>query len=340
MTQRAPFGDFEAAALTSLGTSDYTDLTGDEGYLGLPLAEIVSYGTFRDDEGELYSVVRRQWPGSADNNGRIIVFSTRADQKNLTLERAGKDSVPNTGATRQLAAGSLEIASAATTEGNPFLLSWTGNDINWTEAGLLEISGSPIGAGTQWYLPRPHDRMMYCSQFYFGEGMLLDRPIRGFIGFDQVYLPRGRRLYVDDPWVGESSREGLELAWYTWGTRYTDGSWEVGQFAAGHGRSGVAFISASDGTELATTDITVAVEPETDDYWARHVHFTVAGEPWRFDPDSRGRMVDFVGLPNPQQEGWMHRPGEDRQPEVWWSWGETYPSHGTRSNRSRNSAKR
>ena len=338
MTQWAPYGDFGAAALASLAMPEPQALIGNEGHLGLPLAEIVPYGTFRDDEGELYTIVRRQWPQADDNNGKIIVFSTRGDNKNLTIERTGKYSVRNTGATRRLVGDSLEIASAPTAEGKPFLLRWTGSHISWTEEDLLELSGPLIGSGTQWYLPRPHDRMIYCSQFYFGEGTLLGRPIRGFIGFDQVYLPRGRRLYVDDPWVGEKSPEGLELAWYTWGTRYTDGSWEVGQFAAGHGRSGVAFISTSDGTELATTDITVTVEPEADGYWARHVHFIVDGEPWRFDPDTRGRMVDFGELPNPQQDGWMHRPGEDRQPEVWWSWGETYPAHGIRRNPYLNTA--
>jgi hypothetical protein len=171
--------------------------------------------------------------------------------------------------------------------------------------------------------------MMYCSQFYLGEGTIFGTPVWGFLGFDQVYLPRPLRLYVNDPWVGEQS-EGLELAWYTWGTRYTDGSWEVGQFSAGHGRSGVAFISTSDGTEVATTDVTVEVTTDGDNYWADHVDFHVGGEAWRFDPDARGRIEGFVGLPNPQQEGWMHRPGEVRRPEIWWCWGETYPSHGVR----------
>jgi hypothetical protein len=330
MTQWAPYGDFRAEMLVSLAQPDPHALVGDDGFLGLPLAEIVPYGTFRDDEGELYSIVRRQWPGAQDNTGKIIVFSTRGDNKNLTIDRAGKYAVGNASITRQLVGASLEMTSAATAEGKASQLRWTGSEISWTEEDLLEISGPLIGSGTQWYLPRPHDRMIYCSQFYFGEGTLLGRPIRGFIGFDQVYLPRGRRLYTDDPWVGEKSSEGLELAWYTWGTRYTDGSWEVGQFAAGHGRSGVAFISTSNGAEVATTDISVTVEPESDGYWVLHVHFTVEGEAWRFDPDPRGRMTSFGDLPNPQQEGWMHRPGEDRQPEVWWCWGETYPAHGIR----------
>ncbi len=331
MTTTAPYGDFQAATLVGLATSEPQALADDDGFLDLPLAEIVPYGTFRDDDGELYCFVRRHWPGAADDTGRMVAFSTRVDGAALRLERAGKYAAPNAGATRRLVGDALEIASAPTAPGHPFSLRCTGSDIRWREADLLELTGSPIGARTQWYLPRPHDRMMYCSQFYFAEGTLLGRRVRGFIGFDQVYLPPGRRLYVDDPWVGEKAPEALELAWYTWGTRYTDGSWEVGQFAAGHGRSGAAFISTSDGTELATTDIAVVVEPDADGYWARHSHFTVAGEAWRFDPDPRGRMVDFVGLPNPQQEGWMHRPGEDREPEVWWCWGETYPSHGTRS---------
>ena len=324
-----PCGDFQAATLAGFATMEAQALVGDAGLLDLPLAEIVPYGTFRDDDGELYSIVRRHWPGGADDSGRIIVFSTRVDGTSLKLERAGRYAARNIGATRRLVGNALEIASTPATDGKAFSIRRSNTGIRWTEANLLELSGPPIGAGTQWYLPRPHDRMVYCSQFYLVDGSLLDRPVRGFIGFDQVYLPPDRRLYVDDPWVGEKAPEALELAWYTWGTRYVDGTWEVGQFAAGHGRSGAAFISTSDGIEVATTDIDVVVEPEADGYWARHVHFTVAGEAWRFDPDHRGRMVDFAGLPNPQQEGWMHRPGEDRQPAVWWCWGETYPSHGT-----------
>ena len=190
------------------------------------------------------------------------------------------------------------------------------------------MSGPLRGPGTQWYLPRTDNQMLYCSQFYEVEGTLLGRYVRGFVGFDQVYLSPGRRLYVDDPWVGEKGSEGLELTWFTWGTRFTDGSWEIGHFAAGHGRSGFAFSATSDGHSFATTDIEPIIEPTDDGKWARHVHFTINGEPWRFDPDPHGEMA-FGPIPNPQQEGWMHRVGEGRVPEVWWSWGETYPTHGT-----------
>src|SRR3954453_20740397 len=192
------------------------------------------------------------------------------------MERDGKFSASNSGATRQMVGDGLEIASAGNDPGNSFSMRWTGGEFAWVETGLLDLSGPLIGSGTQWYLPRPDRRMMYCSQFYLGEGTLLGTPVWGFLGFDQVYLPQGVRLYVDDPWAGEQP-EGLELAWYTWGTRYTDGSWEVGQFAAGHGRSGVAFISTSDGAELSTTDITVEVTTDGDGYWAHHVDFRVGG---------------------------------------------------------------
>src|SRR4051812_27187207 len=102
MKQWARYGDFDAATLVALAQPEPRALSTDEGLLGLPLAEIVAYGTFRDGDNELYSFVRRQWPGADDNSGRIIVFSTRADGSSLQMERDGKFSASNSGATRQM----------------------------------------------------------------------------------------------------------------------------------------------------------------------------------------------------------------------------------------------
>src|SRR4051812_48324573 len=85
MAMTAPYGDFRAATLVGLLTAQPQALVADDGFLELPLAEIVPYGSFRDDNGELYSFVRRQWPGAADDTGRIVAFSTKVDGAALRL---------------------------------------------------------------------------------------------------------------------------------------------------------------------------------------------------------------------------------------------------------------
>jgi hypothetical protein len=171
--------------------------------------------------------------------------------------------------------------------------------------------------------------MYYVSQLYEVQATLLDRPARGFIGFDQCYMVEGGELYNrKDIVVGE----GIEVLWHTWAHRYDDGTVEAGHFALGHERFGFALFTNQDRQVVATTDIDGEVV-RNDDGSVATIRANVAGEPWEFLPDPRGTMPDYGEVPNPQILGRWRRVGDNRTAISWLAWGETAPGHGDRPRR-------
>lgn len=129
-----------------------------------------------------------------------------------------------------------------------------------------------------------------------------------------------------DVMVGEK----LELFWYTWATRYTDGSLDAGHFALGNDRFGFAVITDADGNVRQDDHVEGEVTFGDDGYWHTGISFSALGEQWEFIPDPRGRMPDLGPIPNPQIEGRWRRVGDEREPAVWFGWGESAPAHGQR----------
>ena len=67
-----------------------------------------------------------------------------------------------------------------------------------------------------------------------------------------------------------------------------------------------------------------------DGYWHERIDYVIGGERfWVCEADLHGRMAG-TKIPNPQQEGRMHRADDDRVPDVWMAWGEIVPVAGDR----------
>jgi len=152
--------------------------------------------------------------------------------------------------------------------------------------------------------------------------------VRGFIPMDQLWM-RGL-IYVDDVLVGAKA----EVTWYTWATRYVDGSFDGGHFLLGHGRLGFGLTYDERGAVTATTAVDGHVELDGDGPWPARIEVTAGGQAWEFLPDPHGRMVDLMPIPNPQIEGRWRRVGDDRQVDHWFAWGEIAPGHGTTPRRN------
>jgi hypothetical protein len=143
-------------------------------------------------------------------------------------------------------------------------------------------------------------------------------------------MPEGAMLYVrKDILVGEQ----LHNAWYTWATRYTDGTYDAGHFILANDRSGFALLTNERQEITKATDIRGEVFPGTNKDFPEGIRIELEGQTWEFIPDPRGQMPDFLNatkrLPTPQNEGRWHRVGDERTPELWFAWGETVPGHGT-----------
>ena len=125
-------------------------------------------------------------------------------------------------------------------------------------------------------------------------------------------------------------QEKLELVWYTWATRYKDGSVDFGHFTLGHDMFGFAILGNEKGEVRYTYDVTGEVDFGSNGYWQEGIKYSAFGEQWEFIPDPKGRFAGLGKLKNPQVDGRWRRVGDTREPDVWFAWGEAAPSHGSR----------
>jgi len=159
------------------------------------------------------------------------------------------------------------------------------------------------------------------------EGECLGRKVRGFIGFDVMYMYEGGEVYqTKDALV----QEEVEVTWYTFATRYTDGSIDAGHVLIGNDLMGFSILTNENGKVRFTYDTDCIVNLDPGGYWHTGIDAQLFGEEWELIADPRGRMPELGPIPNPQLEGRWQRKGETRKPEVWFAWGEAAPSHGAK----------
>jgi hypothetical protein len=211
--------------------------------------------------------------------------------------------------------------------GRPFHVTWTPEECSWIEEGSMDIRGRLVKPGMQWYLPGRDAGMYYVANIFEMEGTILGKPVRGMIGFDPIHMYEGGEIYRSKDALVQ---EKLELVWYTWATRYKDGSIDAGHFLLGNDQFGFAILTNEHGQVRFTYDVTGEVNFGREGYWQEGIKYSAFGEQWEFTPDPRGRLVGLGTLKNPQVDGRWKRVGDTREPEVWFAWGEAAPGHGNR----------
>ncbi|MGE0383368.1 MAG: hypothetical protein AB7Q97_01475 [Gammaproteobacteria bacterium] len=324
-------GNFGWQPLVSTFEPTLEDMISDRAYFGMPPEGLYLWGTLRDEQGEIYEIMRRiptNLPGAAkDTRRRFYLQTTLGHADALHMHPCWRQSAPNDGYRRWLADAKVQWQSAPEVGGNPFHVTWSPTACAWFEKDVLDVTGTFVPPGMHWYLPGRDAGMYYVANIFQLEGTVLGRRARGFMGFDPIYMFEGGEIYkARDALVGAQ----LELAWYTWATRYKDGSLDAGHFLLGNDQFGFAILTDEHGNTRFTYDVTGEVTFGPDGYWHTGIRYSAFGQEWEFIPDPRGRMPDLGPIPNPQVEGRWRRVGDTREPDVWYAWGEAAPSHGTR----------
>ena len=329
-------GDFGWQAICGAFEPTLEDMMSDRSYFGMPPEALYLWGTFRDEDGEIYEVMRRipaGLPGSAPDTRRRFYLLTTLDheEKGLLMHPAGKKSARNDNHSRTLEDGRVHWRSDPKDPGSPFHVTWTPDDCSWVEEGVMDVRGTLVKPGMHWYLPGRDAGMYYIANIFEMEGTILGKKVRGMIGFDPVHMFEGGEVYqTKDALV----QEQLELVWYTWATRYKDGSIDFGHFVLGNDNFGLAILGDENGNVRFTYDVTGEVRFGDDGYWQESIRLKAFGVDWEFNADPRGRLLGLGKLPNPQVDGRWQRVGDTREPDVWFAWGEAAPEHGSRpSNR-------
>jgi len=325
-------GDFAGQAVVGPFAPDAASMHSDEPLFGMPPEALYAWGTLRDDEGDLHTIMRRiPHDGRATARRRLVVQSTMGGADVLRMHPCGRDSAPHVDPVRELVGeDAVEWRSNLDVGGAPFRLRWANQTCEWEEEGTFELHGTLLGPGMQWYVPGRRAALAYVSTIYLLEGSIFGRHCRGFIGLDQIYMYAGGEVYQTlDPLI----EDGLEYLWYTWATTYRDGSFEAGHFMLGNERFGFAIVADETGEVRATTDVDGEVSFADDGYWQTGARLRMGSVEYEFLADPRGRMPDLGPIPNPQVDGRWRRVGDTREPDVWFAWGEVVPSVGPRPHR-------
>lgn len=327
-------GEFGGQVVVGAFQPDAVSMQSDAPLFGMPPEALYLWGTVRDIEGDMHTIMRRiPHDGKPTSRRRLVVQSTIGGADSLRMHPCGIDAAAHVDPIRELIDdNTIEWRSNAEASGNPFRARWANETCEWVEDGTFELTGTLIGPGLQWYAPSKRASMAYIATIYRVKGSIFDRPCEGLIGFDQIYMNEGGEVYQKlDPLI----EDGLEHLWYTWATCYTDGSIDAGHFMLGNNRFGFAMLTDEHQNVRHTTDVDGEVFYGDDGYWPIGARFRMGSTEYEFLPDERGRMPDLGPIPNPQVDGRWRPVGDTREPEVWYAWGETVPASGARPTRRR-----
>lgn len=292
---------------------------------GLSLDGTYIFGTFRDEEGNPTSLIRRIACGG-DSLGLTLLHSAKPGS-DFRVDPAVAARAFIGRARQEVDAEQVRYTGGkAYPHGERgFELTVSPTGMSWSEGADVELRGRIVGPGLQFYTPWSAGAVLYASRLWEVHGTIRDRAVSGFMGVDNVFTPSGYS------WGHEPVSGNYELSWYTWGNRYDDGTVEMGHIASGHGHWGFAIFNRDGGELCRTTDVRSLVDERDDVGWPLHISFGIAGEQWEWVADERGRMPD-MGLPGqrrtPNSEGQFRRVGEQRTITSWMAWGETVPENG------------
>ncbi len=301
-------GGFGGAVIGGAHDGDPHQLISAAPAFGLTRESTYLYGTLRDADENLYSVMRRRshpgaWPTRLWT--RSSLGANGLDRHDLALRSA------STSKMAAIADGdSTRFVAAAVDGDQPMECTLGPERVDWSEGAILHVAGNDVSHGLQWYLPDPDGSMLYVSRLFIVDGHFDNVAVRGIVGIDDVFLEPGRRNYIDDPITAHHRSQ----AWCTWATLYDDGSSESGHVAFGPDRFGFGIRSASNGAVDIASNVSGTVTMH--DGLPEHASFRIDGQDWEFVVDQHGRCAP-TGGPVLQAEGWLRRGGETRRPTVW-----------------------
>jgi hypothetical protein len=318
-------GNFDFRTLVSTCEFAARDAWCEGEYFGLRPMATYWWSCLTDDYGNFLAPMRKV---NTELSGGLQL-SSNVDSDNLEIapsvfERSHRGAGVRWALTPEKS--SFTVAAAATPYSEPFEFLVADDEFRWSEGDLLDLNGTPLGLGYQWYTPNIDENggQLYVSQPFKVTGHVHGRPVRGHVAMDSFYGPVGQ-VYNSGPIFNV-----VELAWVTFSNIYPDGAHEFGALCLGKEHFGFAAIADQDGPVIETTELTAEVELDADKYVASAT-YTAGGTEWRFTAAERGQMRSLAAARGDAyhgQAGSVRRVGDKRVPDTSLAWIETFPLNG------------
>ncbi len=306
--------DFGGQCLAGACVFDASLLLPSSSFLGLPKAASYLYGTWRDDEGNLLRALRGV---RSDSSTFRFLFVSRPGHQIERHEAADRDLFAGPIAIEE-SGSAVTFSSAGTSSAAEFDYRHEVDRCSWSEGAFLDVSGSLIGPGLQWFNPWPGGGCFSVSAKYRTSGTLLGRRVEGFVGHEIHYFPPGIS------WMESPYGQGREICWQQIANEYEDGSIIQATFACGNDGWGFAMLHDEAGVFHCTTDVEAeatvraSTYPETIRY-----RFLDQSWTWRMDPQGE-RAATIPGAPL-GADGTCTRDGDPRSVRYsmgnsdWWT---------------------
>jgi len=322
-------GNFGYKALVGPHRADAAAMVDPRPFFGLAPEATFLYGCLRDEKGEMYELCRNiPWKKRSIGSNGLFMESTAGQQALRIIPEVSQAAANSNDFVGKLEGDMAVFTSPKGVQGKPYRITYSRTRCTWFEQDVCDLKGELIGPGLQWHIPDPDIGIFYVSQLFQLTGTVRGKKVRGMIGFDQTYLRDGAILYAgQDPLTGPKQHR----AWYTWATRYKDGTLDGGHFLLGHDRMGFALLTNEKEQLTLVTDVEGDIEIGPDNTFPKGLKLRFGTQEWEFLPDPKGTMPDLLGLvqpSTPQVEGRWRRIGDKREPDVWFAWGEVAPAHG------------
>lgn len=310
-------GEFGHQAVLSVAEIDHRQFLPSHRYRDLVMDGTYLYGGFADESGNRVTLLRKV--AGELSAGLVLNVS---DGTVLQSHPRGNDAMR--GGTLRYAADDqsfhIRPSSVKGITGEPFAFSLEGRTATWTEGEIVQLQGEVVGGtGLQWHDPDLEGGgNLYVTHIVRASGTFLGNPVEGFFAFDQQYLPPGT-VWRQTPYF-----QRLEVAWFTHGVEYDDGTIEVGQICHGGDDWGFAILNNQDGPMLLTTDVTADLtfsgEGGTREF-PTQVDYLIDGEPWVWRAHHDGVMPAYAADPHYRPaDGQCSREDETRRVVASFGW--------------------
>jgi hypothetical protein len=268
-------------------------------YLGLRKEGSYLYGTWRDTDGNLLRALR----GVAAESSTMRFLFTSAPGRHLERHAEADHALWSGVVTTTQHGDGVTVESTDEGSDSAFVFSHQPEGCGWRELGYLDVTGSVLGPGMQWFNTWDGGACFSATAKYRSKGTFLGRTVEGFVGHEIHYFTPG------SDWMASPYAAGREICWQQVANEYDDGSIVQATFACG--ADGWGFAMVEDGTFQCSTDVDVEARVRANGYPEQITYrFLDQSWTWRIDPQGERAMI----APGPMRgaDGTCTRDGDDR----------------------------
>ena len=323
MPDSPAFGDFDFRTVVNTFEPRLEKMVPWEQRFGLNLQVQYIYGGFHAADGTL-TAIERKFSGPMTGGAWLM-----SDESGTLALHPGAMHTARGETIRQFSDTSRKWSNhlmhtvgkdVSKTPDQPLSLELEGDKLLWSEGDLLQLEGSLIGPGVQFYAPMRDEPLFYTTHAYWVNGTAFGQDVTGFVGFDHGYWQHGRE------WKEYRVYQDLEIAWQVFGNQFDDGTVEWGLLMKSKQGLACGVVHEGDTLIAMADDVPATFTIDSEDF-IDTARFTVGDKQWEFTARESGKMKDFnrarwAGYKS--QSGVTRRVGDKRKVKHGFAWIEAF----------------